>query len=104
MKIFRMSGLPLDSADVEAYQAEFKLKYDELAAAAGLDMLKLHESIIEMEEKLKRQYNIIGEQALPKSIKGFQQLVDKYGAPIIVARENGNTNELVLCVCDTPIG
>ena len=104
MKIFRLSGLPLNPSDLDGYNAEFKKRYDKLAAEAGLDMLKLHAGIIDMEAKLKLEYKIIGEQALPKSQKAFLELVEKYGAPIIVARENGGTNELVLCVADTPIG
>jgi hypothetical protein len=104
LRIMRMSGLPVQLQDLENYKAEFGAGYDAAQLECGKDMLALQTKLQELENSLLAKYSNTGVQELPKSAKGWKQLLLAYQAPVLLAQSADNPNEMVLMVVDTPIG
>lgn len=102
LRIQRFSGLPVSTSNLDAYNTEFKLKYDEILAAHSPDMLVVHEKLKELDAELTKKYAQIELQELPKSAKGWQKLIDSLEAPVMLAKSS-EKNELLLVVMDQPL-
>jgi hypothetical protein len=100
MQIFRQSGLPLNVQDLQAFETEFKKRYDELLAVHGLDMQEMHKALELLDVELKQKWKLLDQENLPKSNRGWKQLCEKYQAPVMVAMSQDNPKTCVLMICD----
>jgi hypothetical protein len=115
MKLFRFTGRPVELADLEAYDKEFKENFDLIMAknvlpgnedkpvdARPVNMLQVQADLTELDKQLEPKYKLIVEVDMPKNRKQWAALVAKYECPILVAREKGGKNDLVLVLDDRP--
>lgn len=100
MKIIRQSGLPVVVDQFKSYQNEFMEEYDKIVAESGTDMPTVQQRCQELEQRLNDKYPKDLRASMPRGIKSWEQLVDKYGAPILVARSQEPGNPLVLVIMD----
>lgn len=104
IKLIRWSGRPPELADLEAYENEFKANYDriyaELQAKGAVDMLEMQAQLAELDKQLNAKYTLIVSVPFPRSRKAMTSLVDRFGAPVMAARAQDGTNELILVVYD----
>ena len=103
LRLARMSGKPVSVKNLEAYTTEFKTRYDEILEKHGKDMLTVHQEILKLDEELTGKWKQIEVETLPKSAKAWRDLIDKFQAPIMLARSSENVDELVLVIMDEPI-
>ena len=104
VQIARASGAPLTLKNIEAYDLEFKARYDVILSEAGSDMPTVQDLVQALQDELQRKYEIIGDEVLPKSAKGWQALITKYGAPIMIAQSSEDLKKHVLVIMDQPFG
>ncbi|MBK9292813.1 MAG: hypothetical protein IPM52_14490 [Bacteroidetes bacterium] len=104
LKIFRMSGLPVQPEALEQYKAEFTSGFDAAKAECGNDMLALQGKLQTLEDALVAKYSVVGEVELPKTGKAWRELLQAYSAPVMVAQSSQNTDEYVLVIVDTQMG
>lgn len=100
MKLIRYSGRPVSLENLKAHEEEFKKRYDEISEMHGPDMLKIHESLIELDKELAQKWEVILEIDVPKSVKAWKKLIDLYEVPVLVAKSKDNPNELLLVLMD----
>ena len=103
LRLVRMSGKPVSMENLAAYTAEFKEKYDLILEKHGKDMLSVHQEVLKLDEELSNKWRKIEVESLPKSGKGWHELLEKVGAPIMLAKSSENVEELVLVIMDEPI-
>jgi hypothetical protein len=102
MRIVRLSGKPVSTEQLKAYEDEFRETYDKLLETHGTDMQKMHEELIGLDTELASKYANIGVEELPKSQKKWMGLIDSFDAPIMLAKSMDNPKELVLVIVDVP--
>ena len=100
LKTYRQSGDPVQLENREKYQAEFTVMYDKCAEAAGLDMLKLHESVSAGETELVKKYNVEVETELPKTAKAWSALISKYEDTPLMLAKTADGKSIVLILMD----
>jgi hypothetical protein len=100
-----MSGLPVSEENLTKYNDEFKASYDTIMAEHGPDMLVVHQKLLELDKELQQKWQRIESFSLPKSAKGWRELIEAYKAPIMVAvsAEEGSEGTLVLVIMDQPL-
>ena len=100
--ISRQSGKPLDSEDINKYEAEWKVGFDDLFGAYKEDMKTMEEKSLEFEERLQAKYKISKKIPLPKSIKAWKELIDEHGKDVMIAldREGKNLHVILLDLND----
>lgn len=103
LRLARMSGKPVSQENLEAYTMEFKQRYDEILEKHGKDMLTVHQEVMKLDEELTGKWRQIEVEQLPKSAKGWRELITKFEAPIMLALSSENVDELVLVIMDEPI-
>lgn len=103
MKLMRLSGLPVDEADLEAFDKAFKAEFDRIQAEAGLDMLKMHADLAQVDTKLLAQFPNTIDVDMPKSQKSWLELMSRFDTPIMIARAADGKHGLVLVLVDKPL-
>jgi hypothetical protein len=101
IKLYRQSGDPVALENREHYKREFQEMYDKCAEEAGLDMLKLHESVAAAETELVKKWNAEVEVELPKTQRAWDKLISQYeDTPLMLAKAK-NGKYLVLILMDS---
>lgn len=113
----RMSGQPVNPADIAAFAEEWQAGYDaaekkhtipavegEGIKFAPVDMLALQEDLAKLETTLKAKYSVEGEAELPKTAKAWVALIKQLGSPLMLANPIDKPDEIVLVIMDTPLG
>jgi hypothetical protein len=103
LRLARMSGRPVSAENLAAYEAEFKERYDKILEAHGNDMLTVHQELLKLDQELQGKWQRIEVEALPKSGKGWHELLEKFDAPVMLAKSSENVGELVLVIMDEPL-
>lgn len=103
IKAFRLSGLPVELVDLDAYRKEWHDKYLALETECGKDMLTLQKRAQELEQELIKSYKMIIEVDMPKSAKSWALAIDRFQTPLMLARSSVNPKEIVLVICDQPV-
>ena len=104
MKLIRFSGRPPAIDAYEAFEAEFKARYDLIQAECGLDMEKMHKALQALDAELLQKYPVQIDFKMPATKKLWKQLVAKYEAPIMLAASSEDPTQLVAVIMDMPIG
>lgn len=99
MKAFRMSGLPISLADIEACKKEFTEAYDVLAAKHGPDMLALQTDVAEVEKQIQSKYSYVQDWKFLNK-KQILAKIEELGCPVLVAKSAQNPKELVYVIWD----
>lgn len=110
--ILRQSGKPTKPEAIEAYNTEWPLLYDkiqervtELTTRETGFLQKVPAHLISermcdfIERQLFKKHAVDVYVSLPKSSKGWQQLTNEYGSPVLVA-EKLDRSGMVLIVMD----
>jgi hypothetical protein len=85
--LMRQSGYPVDMADMEAYNNDWRVFFDKAGERAGLDMMKKQRFLAYGERQLLKKHNKTVEIPLPKTIQEVQDLIALYqDTPIMFAR------------------
>lgn len=100
IKLQRFSGRPVLLENLDKYEAEFKQEFDKIAAEAGTDMLKMHEELAKLDERLKPKYNVVEAIELPTSRKAWKKLMETYECPLMIAKSSEPPFELVVVLVD----
>jgi len=103
LRIQRFSGMPVAMENLAAYDTEFKARYDDIMAKYSPDMLEVHKHLQELDAELQAKWNQIESEPVPKSAKGWQRLIAKYQAPVMLAQSAENSKELLLIIMDQPL-
>lgn len=103
LRLARMSGRPVSVENLAQYESEFKIRYDEILAQHGQDMLTVHQELRKLDEELQGKWQRIEVEALPKSGKAWLELLKKFEAPVMLAKSSENVDELVLVIMDEPL-
>lgn len=103
MKVMRMSGRPVSLEQFNAYDAEFKARFDLIQAEVGNDMLAFQKKLIELDEELKPKYTVVEEWPLPQTAEEFNAIITAYETPIMVAKSAEAGNEIVMVLMDEQI-
>ena len=90
--ISRQSGKPVDSEDIDKYEAEWKVGFDDLFGAYKEDMKTMEEKSLEFEERLQAKYKISQKIPLPKSIKAWKEIIDEHGKDVMIALDKEGKN------------
>lgn len=87
VQLYRQSGQPVDLADRDGYDTDFKAAYDKCAERAGLDMLKLNRMVAFCERQLIKKWNKSVEIEVPRSKKAALELLSRFeDVPILLAK------------------
>lgn len=103
MRIVRRTGAPVHPEAVKAYEADFQAAFDKAQNEARGDMDKMQKLLEEIDKELATKYGTEEQLPLPTTQKGWRQLIDTYGAPVLVARSADNPKELILVLMDVPL-
>lgn len=103
IKAVRMSGRPVSLEQFEAYDAEFKERFDVIQAEVGPDMLTFQKKLMELDEELKPKYSVVEQWPFPSNQKELDKLIVEYGMPIMFAKSAEAGNELLLILMDEQI-
>jgi hypothetical protein len=103
LRLARMSGRPVSAENLASYESEFKERYDTILAQHGQDMMTVHQELLKLDEELQGKWQRIEMEDLPKSRKGWHELLEKFDAPVMLAKSSENVEELVLVIMDEPI-
>lgn len=98
IKMFRSSGLPVETEKLEDYKQEWKDTFDALNKKHGKDMLSLQEELAVVERELNDKYKTVIEVDFVKTKKAWESLLDEYGN-VIVSRHR-DTGELLYIIFD----
>lgn len=98
VKMFRTSGLPVDTDKLQAYKDEWKAEFDKAEKKHGKDMLSLQKDLAEVETHLNEKYESVIEVDYLKNKKDWNDMLDKYGN-IIVSRHR-DSGELLYIIFD----
>lgn len=101
IKMVKQSGNAVETEDFEAFDAEFKGRYDILHAEYASDMKIMHEKVEELYAELAPKYKTIIEVEYPKSAKQAKALVTKYGQYMVTTHVD--SDELILVILDMGI-
>lgn len=104
LQIMRATGAPITLKNIEAYDLEFKARYDVILSECGSDMPTVQVMVQALQDELQQKYEIIGDEILPKSAKAWHELITKYGAPLMLAQSAENPKEMVMVIMDQPFG
>ena len=96
--IIKQSGNPINNEDAEAYQKEWKNGFDKLFDIKG-DMAIVSEKAREYEKELADKYEAHNKIEMPKSMKAWKLLLDKYENGIMVD-QNIKTGEIMFVILD----
>lgn len=66
-------------------------------------MLTVHQEVMKLDNELTSKWSQIEMQELPKSAKGWRELITQLEAPLMLALSSENVDELVLVIMDEPI-
>lgn len=103
LRLARMSGKPVSAENLAQYESEFKQQYDKILEQHGQDMLTVHQELLKLDNELQGKWQRIEMESLPKSAKGWRELIAKFEAPIMLAQSLDKPDELVLVIMDEPI-
>lgn len=103
LRLARMSGRPVSAENLAQYETEFKARYDQILEQHGQDMLTVHQELLKLDEELQGKWQRIEVEALPKSAKAWHELLEKFDAPVMLAKSSENVKELILVIMDEPI-
>lgn len=118
MKLIRLSGRPVNIADLEAYEVEFKAGFDasmrkhaqpgqesteDVMQLKAVDMLSVQQDLQALDAELSSKYATVAEVQLPKTMKAWKQLMKQVEAPVMIAQSSENVKEFVLVIVDRPI-
>ncbi|MBV6514163.1 MAG: hypothetical protein FMNOHCHN_03753 [Ignavibacteriaceae bacterium] len=98
LKVMRLSGRPVDIDELEAYKEKWRITYDKVIERCKLDMLRVHKLLLRVERIMQKQYKLVQDWDLPTTEDTWSELVNKYGAIMVV--KNAETGELVLVIND----
>lgn len=101
IKTCKQSGQPVDLKDAEAWEKEFKERYDEILEEMGNDMREVHTALEMLDHEMADKYDTIKEFDYPKSAKKFRELVHEHGS--ILVSTHKDTGELMFVVMDMGI-
>ena len=96
--IIKQSGNPIDKEEAEAYHKEWKKGFDKLFKVDG-DMAIVTEKAQAYEEELMEKYGVQHRIKLPKSLKAWKFILDKYQGAIMVDQDR-KTGELMFIILD----
>ena len=97
--ILKQLGNPVDEKEAEKFSEEWKEGFNKLFDAYKDDMKTMTEKSQEYENELSKKYNINQSVDLPKSIKGWKELLEKHQAGIMLD-VNRETGKLMLVILD----
>jgi hypothetical protein len=100
LRTIRFTGLPVAPENLKAYDEEFKTAYDAIVEKHGNDMLTVHQELLKLDEELAKKWASIESSDMPKSAKAWKKMIEKFGAPIMIANSSDNPDELVLVIVD----
>jgi len=104
VRIIRFSSMPVDPENLQKYNDEWKSGFDAIEAKFKPDMLVVHQEAEKLEQALQEKYVQIALATLPKSQKQWVELLNKFDAPIMIAKSSENPKELVLVIMDQQLG
>lgn len=96
--IIKQSGNPINNEDAEAYQKEWKDGFDKLFDVEG-DMAIVSQKAKEYEDELATKYEAQNKIKMPKSMKAWRLLLDKYKNGIMVD-QSVETGEIIFVILD----
>ena len=96
--IIKQSGSPINEGDAEQYLKEWREGFDKLFDVDG-DMAIVTEKAKAYEEELMDKYDLKHKIKLPKSLKTWKVLLEKYQGAIMVDKDQ-KTGELMLVILD----
>ena len=102
ISVYRQSGQPVKPEAQDLYKQEWQVFYDKATERAKLDMFKLQRFLRYGETMLLRKHEAVIEVELPKTSKAWTDLINKYTAPILIARK-ADEKGLVLILLDQNI-
>lgn len=103
MKVMRMSGRPVSLEDFWAYDAEFKTRFDIIAAEVGQDMLAFQARLLALDEELKPKYKLVEDWPMPTTIEEVNAIITAYETPLMFAKSAEEGNEIMLLLMDEAI-
>ncbi len=100
IKIRRLSNVPLDE---QPYRDEFKRLFDIAERIAKDDMERLSRKLATIDKALSAKFPLEAEVDEVVTEQGWKDLMDKYSAPILVAKEMP-TGNVVYIIFDEQFG
>ena len=77
--IFRESGNAVNKIEAAKMKAEYQEKFDLIQEEVGLDMMKMHDRLKELDVELQEKYEVITRIDMPQSRKKMQKFIEEYG-------------------------
>jgi len=96
VKIYRMSGRPVQLQNLVEFQEAWRKKYDELYDLYGKDMKVLTVKLDEAEVELHKIYPCLEEWDWETSQRGWKYLTKKYGPIAIATSERGQLIYIIM--------
>ncbi len=100
MKVMRMSGRPVSLEQFAAYDAEFKERFDLIAAEVGQDMMAFQAKLVDLDAELKPKYNLVEDWPMPATVEEVNAILTAYETPIMYAKSAEEGNEICLVLMD----
>ena len=107
VRIYNQSGLPIHKDKLLQYEKEFKGTYDRLWASHKAGEISIEEmkmSLAELDKELGLKYPMFEEIELPKSGKGWADLLLKYGCGSLTLGFDEERGKLTLILMDSAYG
>lgn len=98
VKMVRMSGMPVELENRDAYKSEWTRLFDIAQKVCKLDMLRMQKKMATIERILNKRFATVAEKPLPVTVDQWRELHDHYG-PVMV-RLGAQTNEVILVIYD----
>jgi hypothetical protein len=100
IKVQRLSGRPVELADLKAYDDEFKARFDVVQAEVGTDMEAFNKGLLAIDADMKGRYSDVSYVRMPRTKAEFKALISLYGSPVLLAQEQEAPHEVIAVLMD----